>query len=356
VIFINRIRVPEDISEIQMAINSADDGDELLVSPGKYRENIDYRGKDLKIRSINPADKKCRENTIISGQENVSTVRLINDESRDAILEGFTIRNGKGMDCQLINTSHPSRGSVGGGILIQSSSPIIKNNIIDNNYADYGGGVALIRSNSLLENNEIIDNEATSGGGIFISGIIPHESKVLELNNNKINCNNALRGGGLSIEFCETKPQSIPEDITELESGIKIKNNVINKNKASEEGGGINILEIFNVLFVENIVAKNIVDGKDEVLGAGFHIWEANFLKLIKNTIINNTLTEHNFIYKDRKPGAGICLRDSDVVMEKNNIKNNYIKNNKKTEDNLSLYFDAIVRNEDGTIIDLNYY
>ncbi|MDP8220480.1 MAG: hypothetical protein P9X26_03985 [Candidatus Stygibacter frigidus] len=39
--------VPADFTTIQGAINEADDSDIIIVSPGIYKENIDFCGKIL---------------------------------------------------------------------------------------------------------------------------------------------------------------------------------------------------------------------------------------------------------------------------------------------------------------------
>jgi len=105
---------------IQQAIDAAQNGDIVIVYPGTYTENIDFKGKNITLRSEDPE---------IDGGRQGSTVCFRSGET--ATLHGFTIRNGKGGD------------HGGGGILIQNASPTIERNVIQNNEAPTGGGICV---------------------------------------------------------------------------------------------------------------------------------------------------------------------------------------------------------------------
>jgi len=138
---------------IQHAIDSALDGQTIVVCPGTYMENIECDSRNLTLRSSDPSDTNIVSSTIINGGDNGSVVRLVNDIST---IMGFTIKNG--------NASH------GGGIYVdEASSTIEKNNIISNNATLYGGGIYVYKSTPTIIGNTIIGNRAnTAGGGIYV--------------------------------------------------------------------------------------------------------------------------------------------------------------------------------------------
>ena len=43
------INIPEDYSTIQGGIDAAEDGDEVIVAPGTYVENINFEGKAITL-------------------------------------------------------------------------------------------------------------------------------------------------------------------------------------------------------------------------------------------------------------------------------------------------------------------
>ncbi len=162
--------VPEDYPTIQSAIDVfADEGDTILVSQGTYVENIDYTGKNIYLTSdyfITEHDSSIH-NTIIDGNQNGSVVTFYGSETRDAVLNGFTITNGSG---RYFSGSF----SHGGGLYIRDSSPSILNCLIKNNSIygfGFGGGMMVKNSSALLSNLTVTENysESFGAGGIFFS-------------------------------------------------------------------------------------------------------------------------------------------------------------------------------------------
>jgi hypothetical protein len=124
---------------IQAAINNADNGDTIEVSPRTYYENINFMGKNITLQSTDPTDPSVVASTIIDGGGNGSVVTFASDETDQAVLRGFTIQNG------MVTGSH-GRG-YGGGISVYYSSPTITGNTINNNTANIEGGGIYVRLN-----------------------------------------------------------------------------------------------------------------------------------------------------------------------------------------------------------------
>jgi len=213
--------VPDDFPSIQDAIDSAGSGDVIIVKPGIYVENIDFKGKAITVMS-----QKGPEYTAIKSRgicpDHSPVVTLDSGEGRDSVLSGFTIQdgrayNGSGIYCgvacsptiigNIIKNNYtdccsiPGPGSYGGGVYCGvSSSPLIMNNVIKLNRAcsvwtwggwteGHGGGI-FIDSNStaVLINNLIYHNltltEHPDGGGVYISSASPTLTNNTIFNNN----------------------------------------------------------------------------------------------------------------------------------------------------------------------------
>ncbi|MDD4157494.1 MAG: choice-of-anchor Q domain-containing protein [Candidatus Cloacimonetes bacterium] len=162
-----------DFTSIQEAINASTNGTTIVVYPGRYYENINFSGKNIFLTSLYSIsnDRNDIYNTIIDANQQDSGVVFKNGETRQAILNGFTIENG-------IGNASMALTRVGGGISVISSSPSILNCIIHNNIilAGPGGGIGIVGgpnnyisypylSGNIIKNN----NSYNYGGGIFLN-------------------------------------------------------------------------------------------------------------------------------------------------------------------------------------------
>jgi hypothetical protein len=146
--------LPADFRSIQAAIDAPYvlSGDEILVRPGVYIGWVTLDTKDLAIRS-----QAGPFVTILDGDSSGSVVSLM-DRTSATILDGFTIRNG--------------RGQTGGGVWIYGGGPVVTRNIIEGNRAvggflgyGYGGGIEIYGSTAIVTRNVIRGNTALDGGG-----------------------------------------------------------------------------------------------------------------------------------------------------------------------------------------------
>ncbi|MHC4620597.1 MAG: right-handed parallel beta-helix repeat-containing protein [Planctomycetota bacterium] len=134
-------------SSINSGIDDANSGDELAVYPGTYLENVDFDGKAITVRSLDPNDVNLVAATVIDANGASWAVEL----DANATLKGFTVT-----------------GAVnGGGILCcNSASPFISNCIIEDN--SYEGIKVANAGSPTITNNKIGEN-SRSGIWAFAS-------------------------------------------------------------------------------------------------------------------------------------------------------------------------------------------
>jgi parallel beta-helix repeat protein len=266
---VNNITQGTYYATIQAAIDVSTSGDEIVVSPGTYNENIDFLGKNITLRSNNPDNQGVVESTIIDGGNNGSVLIFTNGEGSDAVLNGFTITNGSG-------TEDESGSINGGGIYILNSSPTITGNIITNNTTDsYGGGIYAKDSSSIISSNTISKNTSVrSGGGFYVS------NSLLEIESNIIRDNSSDKyGGGIYMYNCGLAKN--------------IKDNIINGNKSIWNGAGIYIYNSSPDI-TGNTIAENITTNKGGGIAVAYNC--------------SSYITKNNITKNKAESGGGICV------------------------------------------------
>ena len=317
------INVPADQPTIQAGIDTAQNGDTVLVDDGIYRGegnvNIDFKGKRITLKSKNGADK-----TIIDCEVNFDTRGFIfqNNETDASVLDGFTVKNGKHV--------------FGGAITLISASPTIKNCVVKDNLTS---GINCINSDLIISDSIISHN---IGIGVAISGIDVLASDIQDgfiqdginmeetfikrptiksctISNNTgigisclddgatiVNCTVSNNGGrGISV-ISFTSAEISDSRITQNSGGglkcyeysrIKIKNSIIAKNTA-EEGGGIFCSATSSLYATDCVIANNTA------LKNGGGIWDL--------TRFGDAVIKHSTITKNSagNRGGGVYVND----------------------------------------------
>ncbi len=206
------LRVASEWPTIQVSLFLALKGDEIVVEPGVYRENVRFLGAEVMVRSSDPDSPEIVERTVIDGGGEGPVLTLTGEESEACTIAGFTIQNGKG----------EAGAGICGGTQDKFSCATIRNNIITRNE---GAGVS--RCDGTIRDNSISENE---GPGV--------ESCDGEIRRNVV-AGNHRRG----LRFCGgiIEKNTISRN---LDGGLEwchglIRDNVISGNSSRNSGGGL---------------------------------------------------------------------------------------------------------------------
>ncbi len=265
-------QVPESYPTIQGAIDVSFAGDIVEVGPGLWQESINFGGRAITVRStagaattiVDPVSGRCFTAT---GQKGAA-----------ARLEGFTLRGG--------SASH------GGGVYIESSSPVLANCVITGNTATQFGGGVYVESGSLklIGCTVSLNNGFYSGGGVYLS----NGSATLEgctVSGNTLTYGGDTHGGGIFVNSpaslvltggavmgnsCRTYGGGVMSYGQVSASGVAISSNSVTATNG--RGGGLHCLNYTPQL--SNCTVSSNTSGGD---GGG--LWTSASMSLIGCTV-----------------------------------------------------------------------
>jgi hypothetical protein len=251
------IQVPADQPTIQAGINAAKNGDTVLVAPGTYMENINFKGKAITVTSSNGPKL-----TIIDGNKAGPCATFNSGETVKSVLKGFTLTNGVGPGPYYTD---------GGGVAIGYSSPTVTGNVIAGNVGNNGGGIGSSFGSPVITHNVIRHNKAAMGAGIFIGGASTPGAVVTR---NIIKSNTTYDyyfGGGITLWAAGT---------------ATIEDNTIALNSARYgQGGGMYVVNEADEIIVQNLIFSNKAGSGSQVY-TGVPQSQTGF-RLVNNTIVS---------------------------------------------------------------------
>ncbi|WP_299203924.1 hypothetical protein [uncultured Amphritea sp.] len=246
---------------IQDAINNANAGDLILVSPGDYHEMV-IMHKPVRLQGFGAAST-----TINAVRAPASKLQLWRDRVYSMAIAG---------DYDLLP------GQALGGLNIIDQVPVFGTEegpaiLVVGNVGEYATAKSRIDGLGITG--------ATDGGGIFIGGYIDN----LEISNNDIYTNSGNFGGGIRIGY-PTMTNEINGDLVHVDAennNINIHNNQINQNGSSGgAGGGVALYSgSDNYQITDNMICGNFTQGDGGGIG---HLGLSNNGLIANNTIAYN--------------------------------------------------------------------
>jgi hypothetical protein len=310
------VRVPQDYSTIQGAIDAAPSGARIVVARGTYYENL------VISKSITLVSRAGSSATTLDGGR-IGPVIFARGTGEESVeISGFTIANG-------LNLFTTSGSGAGGGIHVESlAAATISDNVIRDNVGCLGLGISALDVTVDIEQNQILDNtqdsscNAADGGGILVRGGGPSPSLIAS---NQI-AGHAIGGYGAGIRI--------------QGANTVVRDNVIRDNVANA-GGAI----AFDVS--SGIVSNNLLIGNSAEVGGALWLTptdSGNHLVVTGNMLVGNRANLGG-------SAVDVVVTDDSLRMRGNAIDGDTAVELVRCENPFSVSRSNVLRNESGPSI-----
>jgi hypothetical protein len=304
--------VESPYTSLQDAIDASVTGDSVQVAEGTYAPIV-VSNKSIELAGGYGSDFGMRDRdahvTRIAGSGSGAVVLL--DVAGTTVVDGFYISGG-------------ARGVVSDGSPYAEQSPLIRNNVIEDNVGDAGadGGGIWCKTNLVIEGNVIRRNHAGRGAGIFCV------SYALDVSHNLVeeNIGHGDHGGGMFVGAGELTiaKNLVRNNVTGfggdygVGGGILVvgpgtvatlTGNVVTGNQAPKRGAGIFIDDESDATLSHDIVYAN---GCGYAGGAGITVDGYDETRPSKARLVHVTVAEHDCT----GTGEGLQIENSNVIVE----------------------------------------
>lgn len=219
--FGDTITVPGDAPDIAQAVALAGPGDTVLVGPGDHLIStaVSFEGKTLSLRSeMGPASTTLLRDGPPDDEERGSLIILEAGEAAGTLIEGFTLRYGRGSRWGL-----SSEQAGGGALLLRGGSQAeVRHCVFLDNSGSHGGAIFCTEGSSITVLDCLFErNRCTNFGGAILLKAVGDSSRVERC---EFRRNLAASGGAL---FCLSG------------SSPTIVDSLLVSNQAYSVGGGL---------------------------------------------------------------------------------------------------------------------
>jgi predicted outer membrane repeat protein len=299
----NEQLVPQEYGLVRDAMNCAQPGDLIKIEGGHVLPSLTVIDRDLQILGGYDATYTTRDPlnnpTVIQASPATPALEFFGPVGATTVVDGFQLENGSGRTFSDI----PYSGRYGGGLIVSSQSPTLRNLIVtgnsagSNNQLGCGGGILLHNSASVLEDVTVTDNNATFGAGIFIYQGSPTLTRITVDANTLITDDfaNLPKGGGLHI----------------LDADVTMTDVTVTGHLDADQGGGLFIGSVndpVNVMMTGGEVSGNTAKSS----GGGLYMNGNGSVDLMDVLVTNNSQTPTATFMS----GGGIYANGVDLTLD----------------------------------------
>ena len=307
------IHVPANYPSIQAGLNTAIEGDTVLVQPGTYVENIVWP-EEHGIRLIAAGDTT---NTIIDGNYSGSVIEFPGSVfyNSTTLIKGFTITHGSSSGIYMWDAD-----------IIMDDLHITKNLGSEYYSGKRGGGIICFYSNPTIKNSKIDKNEnvgnGAMGGGVYLEMYSsPHFYNVI-ISENSCMASVVAYGGGVYMDnYCDP-----------LFINVTVSHNIMGGEKCW--GGGVFCHSNCYTHFENSKIEHNLSDGSEDNRGGGIYSGLYNIVYLNRCFITNNGQSGLSV----SNSGAGLFFLEGELSIINCLISNNYLAEETYGFEGLGMY------------------